>query len=246
MYKRLLVTSALLIASPAWAASDDSSPPSTTTPGSATTTSAAAAGAAASSAAQAPAAGLTPEQQVQLLQEVQALRERVQALEARSTQVQYTPEAPEHHKLLGDNNLELYGFVQLDAIQDFDRVNPDWAATLRPSRIPTTSGEFGSNGQTIFSVRQSRLGAKASGMISGKPYEAKVEFDLYGTGDDAGQTTIRFRHVYASWGPILVGQHGACSLSHHRLQPQPLFLELGSETGGGHFHEASGIARAKG
>ena len=57
-----------------------------------------------------------------------------------------------------DHNLELYGFVQLDAIQDFKRVNPDWDATLRPSRIPTEKGQFGGDGQSIFSVRQSRLG----------------------------------------------------------------------------------------
>ena len=60
-----------------------------------------------------------------LLQEIRALRDRVTALEAKSTQVQYSPEKPEHHKLLGDNNLELYGFLQLDAIQDFKRVHPD-------------------------------------------------------------------------------------------------------------------------
>jgi hypothetical protein len=162
--------------------------------------------AAAATAAQTPSAGLTPEQQTQLLQEVQALRERVQALETRSTQVQYSPEAPQHHKLLGDNNFEVYGFAQLDAIQDFKRVNPDWDATLRPSRIPTTKGEFGSNGQSVFSIRQSRLGAKANGTIAGKPYEAKFEFDLYGTGVDAGQTTFRIRHAYARWGPILAGQ----------------------------------------
>ena len=113
---------------------------------------------------------------------------------------------PQRHKLLGEHNLELYGFLQLDAIQDFKRVHPDWDATLRPSRIPTTDGEFGSDGQTLFSVRQSRLGAKANGMIAGKPYEAKFEFDLFGTGVDAGQTTFRVRHMYGSWGPILVGQ----------------------------------------
>ena len=27
-----------------------------------------------------------------------------------------------------------------------------------------------------------------------------------GTGDDAGQTTFRLRHIYGSWGPILAGQ----------------------------------------
>ena len=43
-------------------------------------------------------------------------------------------------------------------------------------------------------------------MLGGKPYEAKFEFDLYGTGVDAGQTTFRLRHMYARWGPFLAGQ----------------------------------------
>ena len=110
-----------------------------------------------------------------------------------------TPAAPSAPR---DHNLELYGFVQLDAIQDFKRVNPDWDATLRPSRIPTEKGQFGGDGQSIFSVRQSRLGAKATGMLAGKPYEAKFEFDLFGTGVDAGQTTFRVRHMYAKLGAV--------------------------------------------
>jgi hypothetical protein len=32
--------------------------------------------------------------------------------------------------------LEIYGFIQADLIQDFNRVDPAWNATLRPSRIP--------------------------------------------------------------------------------------------------------------
>lgn len=111
-----------------------------------------------------------------------------------------TPKAPKDH------HLELYGFAQLDAIQDFGRVNPDWESALRPSRIPTLDGQFGSDGQTIFSVKQTRLGVKGNGTLAGKPYEAKFEFDLFGTGDDAGQTTMRVRHMYAKWGPILAGQ----------------------------------------
>ena len=106
----------------------------------------------------------------------------------------------------GDHNLELYGFTQLDAIQDFNRVDPNWEASLRPSKIPTVDGQFGSNGQSIFSVRQTRLGVKANGTIADKPYEAKFEFDLFGTGDDAGKTHMRIRHMYASWGPFLAGQ----------------------------------------
>jgi hypothetical protein len=104
------------------------------------------------------------------------------------------------------HRIELYGFTQFDAIQDFDRVDPDWEATLRPSKIPTTEGIFGSDGQTILSVRQSRAGIRGNGELGGRPYEFRLEADLYGTGDDAGQTTFRLRHAYASWGPILAGQ----------------------------------------
>src|SRR3954469_14213022 len=66
-----------------------------------------------------------------------------------------------------NHNVEVYGFAQLDAIQDFNRVNPDWNATLRPSRLPTPKGEFGSDGQPVFSARQSRLGARANGEVAG-------------------------------------------------------------------------------
>jgi len=203
MRKALLACTAIFVATPAWAGDEAAAQkPTSSQPGAEMATGAASAAAAAQSN---PAPGSAEERDM-LLNEIRSLRDRVGALETRASQVSYTPEKPEHHKLLGDNNFELYGFVQLDAIQDFKRVNPDWDATLRPSRIPTTKGEFGSDGQTIFSVRQSRLGAKASGMLAGKPYEAKFEFDLFGTGVDAGQTTFRVRHMYASWGSILVGQ----------------------------------------
>ena len=178
MRKSLLAASAMLFASPAWAQQQELAP-------------------------------LTPEERAQAVQELQELRARINRLETRlgvpteAPQVQYTPQAERRTK---DHDLELYGFVQLDAIQDFKRVNPDWDATLRPSRIPTEEGQFGGDGQSIFSVRQSRLGAKATGQLAGKPYEAKFEFDLYGTGVDAGQTTFRVRHMYAKWGPFLAGQ----------------------------------------
>ncbi|MET0294358.1 MAG: DcaP family trimeric outer membrane transporter [Phenylobacterium sp.] len=101
---------------------------------------------------------------------------------------------------------EIYGFAQLDYVQDFNRVDPDWDATLRPSKIPTTEGIFGDDGQAILSVRQSRFGVKMNQDIAGRPLNIKFEFDLYGTGDDAGQTTFRLRHFFGEWGPILAGQ----------------------------------------
>ncbi len=191
----LIAASAILIASPAVAASGQDEAQATVTAG------------AVSSAEGAQQPPLTDAERAQAIQELQEMRARITALENRlgvaPPPIQYTPAAEKRTK---DHNLELYGFVQLDAIQDFKRVDPDWDATLRPSRIPTQKGQFGGDGQSIFSVRQSRLGAKATGMLAGKPYEAKFEFDLFGTGVDAGQTTFRVRHMYAKWGPLLAGQ----------------------------------------
>lgn len=105
-----------------------------------------------------------------------------------------------------DPSFEIYGFAQLDYIQDFNRVNPAWNATLRPSRIPTTEGEFGSDGQAILSVRQSRLGVQATLPVNGQSVYTKFEFDLFGVGADEGQTTIRIRHAYGQYKSILAGQ----------------------------------------
>ena len=166
-------------------------------------------GAGAAAAQDAAARPLTPEERAQAIQELQDLRARMTRLESvlgLPSEVATPVPVPPAPRKQGDHNLELYGFLQIDGIQDFKRVNPDWEATLRPSRIPTSPGEFGSDGQSIFSVRQSRLGVKATGTLANKPYEAKFEFDLYGVGADAGQTTMRVRHMYASWGPILAGQ----------------------------------------
>jgi hypothetical protein len=103
-------------------------------------------------------------------------------------------------------SFEIYGFAQADFIQDFNRVDPDWDAALRPSKVPTSNDQFGDDGQTIFSVRQSRLGVQARQAVGGQDLFVKFEFDLFGVGEDAGQTTFRLRHAYGEWGPILAGQ----------------------------------------
>lgn len=106
----------------------------------------------------------------------------------------------------GNHRFEVYGFVMIDGIHDFNRVDPLWEDTLRPSKIPTEDGMFGADGQTMFSVKQTRFGTVASGLLGDKPYEAKFEFNLFGSGSDAGQTTFRLRHAYGKWGPVLAGQ----------------------------------------
>jgi len=106
-------------------------------------------------------------------------------------------------------SFEIYGFAQVDFIEDFLRVDPNWDATLRPTRIPTTEGQFGTNGQAIFSARQSRLGVRGSLPVGDYDLKARIEFDFFGRGtgapDAAGQNTIRLRQAYGEWGPILGG-----------------------------------------
>jgi len=105
-------------------------------------------------------------------------------------------------------NFEIYGFAQADYIQDFGgRLSPDWDDALRPSKIGI-DGQYGTDGQSSISVKQSRFGVKGSMPTGegGTPLTFKFEFDLFGTGADAGQTTFRLRHAYGEWGSLLAGQ----------------------------------------
>ena len=106
-------------------------------------------------------------------------------------------------------HLEIYGFVQMDAIYDFNRVDPNWAAALRPSKIPVNcpgDAGCGHDGQTVMSVKQSRLGFKGNAPTEMGELQTKFEFDMFGVGVDEGQTTIRLRHAYGEIGQFLAGQ----------------------------------------
>lgn len=106
-------------------------------------------------------------------------------------------------------NLELYGFAQADAIQDFRRVNGDWNATLRPSKIPVNcpgDAGCGNDGETIVSAKQTRFGVKGFAPTRLGKLRTQFEFDLFATGADAGQHNLRLRHAWGSLGPVLAGQ----------------------------------------
>jgi hypothetical protein len=175
--------------------------------------------------AQQAAASLSPQEVEQMRQELQALRAEEAARQARidalakqlaratgepvietitppSAEAAARPAAARE----GGPKFEVYGFAQVDYIQDFNRVNPAWEDTLRPSKIPTLTGAFGSNGQSSISAKQSRLGAQASTELLGMPFSAKFEFDVFGVGADEGKTTFRLRHAFGAWGPLLAGQ----------------------------------------
>ena len=56
--------------------------------------------------------------------------------------------------------LEIYGFAMMDAGYDFKQVDPDWFDVVRPVKLPARQDQFGADGNTYFSVRQTRFGAK--------------------------------------------------------------------------------------
>src|SRR5215475_7158444 len=106
------------------------------------------------------------------------------------------------------SSFEIYGFAQLDWIQDTKRVDPTWMDAFRPSKIATPEGQFGTNGQSSVSVKQTRFGVRGT-LPTGEntsPVKFRFEFDMFGVGVDAGQTTIRLRYAYGEWNQILAGQ----------------------------------------
>jgi hypothetical protein len=105
--------------------------------------------------------------------------------------------------------IDVTGFAMLDAIYDADRVDPDWRSTLRPSKIPVNCpGDVGcgNDGETILSVKQSRLAFRGYVPTSLGELSTIFEFELFGVGDDAGETTFRIRHAWGELGSLGAGQ----------------------------------------
>src|SRR4051812_30332981 len=101
--------------------------------------------------------------------------------------------------------LDIYGFAQTDVIADFKQVNPDWYDVSRPSRLPSFENEFGENGHFYLSPRQSRLGARGTLPTANGTVKGTLEFDFFGVGPDAGQTTIRLRQAWGQWKQLGAG-----------------------------------------
>jgi hypothetical protein len=105
-----------------------------------------------------------------------------------------------------EKSLEIYGFAMTDIGFNFDQINPAWFDALRVTKLPVSKNEFGTNGNTYFSVRQTRFGVKGYIPTSLGEMTAVFDFDLFGVGVDEGQTTMRVRNAYGEVGRVLVGQ----------------------------------------
>ncbi len=102
--------------------------------------------------------------------------------------------------------LDVYGFAMLDMGYQSKQNDPNWFDVLRPTKLPAYENQFGEDGRFFAGVRQSRLGVK--GFIPTGAGEVKTifEFELFGTGVDAGQTTFRLRHAWGELGKVGAGQ----------------------------------------
>jgi hypothetical protein len=101
---------------------------------------------------------------------------------------------------------DIYGFVMADMIFEFGQSNPDWFDALRPSKLPSVDDEFGKDGRFYAGIRQSKFGLKSTLPTGIGQLKTTFEFDLYGVGVDAGQTTIRPRTMWGEIGHFGAGQ----------------------------------------
>jgi hypothetical protein len=116
------------------------------------------------------------------------------------------PEPQPQDDKKGESTFSVYGFAMLDAGYQFKQNDPNWFDVLRPVKLPAFNDEFAPDGKTFFGVRQSRLGVKSSTPTKYGELKTQFEFELFGTGVDAGQTTFRLRHAYGELGQFGAGQ----------------------------------------
>jgi len=107
----------------------------------------------------------------------------------------------------GESKFEVYGFAMLDTGYDFKSNHPDWYDVVRPTKLPAFRGEFDPEGKTYFGVRQSRLGVKYTSPTKYGELKTIFEFELFGTGAEAGKTIFRLRHAYGELGKFGAGQY---------------------------------------
>lgn len=103
--------------------------------------------------------------------------------------------------------IQLYGFVQMDSGYRTGQIDPAWFDVIRPTKMAAFKGQFSPDGTAYFSVRQTRFGVKTSTPTNYGDLKTQFEFELFGTGVDAGQTTFRLRHAWGELNHFGAGQY---------------------------------------
>jgi DcaP outer membrane protein len=103
-------------------------------------------------------------------------------------------------------HLDIYGFAMLDNGYNAGQIDPNWSDVMRPTKLPAFNDEFGRNGTWFAGARQSRLGFRAYIPAGKHAIKVVFDFDMFGVGVDAGQTTFRLRHAWGEYGQFGGGQ----------------------------------------
>ena len=102
--------------------------------------------------------------------------------------------------------VDVYGFAMLDMGYQARQNDPAWFDVVRPTKLPAFENEYGEDGRWFAGVRQSRFGVKSFTPTPLGELRTIFEWELFGVGGDAGQTTIRLRHAYGELGQFGAGQ----------------------------------------
>ncbi len=94
----------------------------------------------------------------------------------------------------------------LDNGYNAGQIDPDWFDVMRPSKLPAFKDEFGRNGTWFAGARQTRLGFRTYIPLAKHVLKTVFDFDMFGVGVDAGQTTMRLRHAWGEYGQFGGGQ----------------------------------------
>src|SRR3954467_14198290 len=148
----------------------------------------------------------------QLEKELQALKAQMPTTTTPATeqpseatvQTAAPPEKKDEKKDFG--TMQIYGAAQLDMGYDAGANNPQWFDVVRPTKLPSFKNEFGKDGNFYSGVRQSRFGVNTSTPTKFGNLKTIFEFELFGVGVDAGQTTFRLRHAWGEVGHFGAGQ----------------------------------------
>jgi hypothetical protein len=152
----------------------------------------------------------------QLEQELRELKQQIGVAQELSKQAVAGPSVPattdtrqveeNSEQVKPSSSIDFYGYAMLDSGYNFGTINPNWFDVERPTQLPSKAGEFGPDGSTFWGVRQTRFGVKTFTPTDLGDLKTIFEFELFGTGVDAGQTTFRLRHAWGELGHFGAGQ----------------------------------------
>ena len=89
--------------------------------------------------------------------------------------------------------MDIYGFIMMDAGYNFNQIHPDWFDVVRPTKLPAFENEYGTDGNTFSPYDKQGWDLKIISRHRMGELITHFEFEMFGTGVDAGQTTIRLQ-----------------------------------------------------